>query len=255
MELKLSQSSLPTPIFNPSSFFPKHFALLSQRWKLDIQRIAGKGRFASKKNLVHFLKLLIRTRRLLMSTSFSKANVSKSLLLLLDVLNCSIFLMFDLPYQCDFEGHLLPNGSARLGFHIRQWKTQISSTMPFHQFSIAKAAGSFPILVAVVALCIVCIMGAFRIILAKNSRQKSADKSSNCARWRTALSELRDPDSLDAESAPDSDLQLQPLPDDKEQFHLEDASHGYNKLEGEYEKFLSECGMSSYGYWRGGSPQ
>ncbi|XP_057793698.1 uncharacterized protein LOC131010266 isoform X1 [Salvia miltiorrhiza] len=262
MELKLSQSSLPTPIFNPSSFFPKHFALLSQRWKLDIQRIAGKGRFASKKNLVHVVKegeTLTSISKLYGVPVLEIADSNKEI--------ADVNIVFEgqrlqIPSAvagcaqlCDFEGHLLPNGSARLGFHIRQWKTQISSTMPFHQFSIAKAAGSFPILVAVVALCIVCIMGAFRIILAKNSRQKSADKSSNCARWRTALSELRDPDSLDAESAPDSDLQLQPLPDDKEQFHLEDASHGYNKLEGEYEKFLSECGMSSYGYWRGGSPQ
>lgn len=47
---------------------------------------------------------------------------------------------------------------------------------------------------------------------------------------------------------------MQPLPDDKEQPHVEDASHAFDKLEGDYQKFLSECGMSSYGYWRGGSP-
>lgn len=30
MELKLAQSSLPSAIFNPSSFFPKHFAKLAK---------------------------------------------------------------------------------------------------------------------------------------------------------------------------------------------------------------------------------
>ena len=48
---------------------------------------------------------------------------------------------------------------------------------------------------------------------------------------------------------------LQLLLDDEEQLHLEDSSRDFNELEGDYEKFLSECGMSSYGYWRGGSPQ
>lgn len=52
-----------------------------------------------------------------------------------------------------------------------------------------------------------------------------------------------------------SKTSLQPSWDEKEQFRFEDTSHAYNKLEGDYQKFLSECGMGNYGYWRGGSPQ
>lgn len=34
---------------------------------------------------------------------------------------------------------------------------------------------------------------------------------------------------------------------------FEDISHAYTKLEPAYLKFLSECGISKWGYWRGGS--
>lgn len=76
----------------------------------------------------------------------------------------------------------------------------------------AKTISSFPVLVPMAAFCIGCIIGAFQIILAKKSRHKAAKKSGvhhhspTSARWKTALSDLRDPESLDSESAPDSDV-------------------------------------------------
>ncbi|RVW29132.1 hypothetical protein CK203_096781 [Vitis vinifera] len=33
----------------------------------------------------------------------------------------------------------------------------------------------------------------------------------------------------------------------------EEVSHAYGKLEHDYQQFLSECGISKWGYWRGGS--
>ncbi|KAH6775143.1 hypothetical protein C2S52_012704 [Perilla frutescens var. hirtella] len=265
MELKLSQSSFPTAIFNPSSFLPRPFALL--RWKLDIQRITWKGQGMSKKILVHVVKegeTLTSISKLygvpVLEIAASNEEIAdvdlvfegQQLKIPSAVAQCA--------QVCHFEGyklreHHFPSGSPRLGFHIRQWN-QIFTMPSFHQFPIAKTACSFPVLVPLVAFCIVCIMGAFQIILAKNSRHQAAKKSgvhhhSSSARWKTALSDLRDPDSLDAESAPDSD----PSSDEKEQLRFEDVSHAYTKLEGDYQKFLSQCGMSNYGYWRGGSPQ
>lgn len=70
----------------------------------------------------------------------------------------------------------------------------------------AKAFCSFPVMVAAVAFCIGCIMAVFQITLAKNSRHKAANKLTHSARWRTALSDLRDPESLHTESPPDSDV-------------------------------------------------
>lgn len=40
---------------------------------------------------------------------------------------------------------------------------------------------------------------------------------------------------------------------DQDQNSFEEVSHAYDKLEHEYQKFLSECGISNSGYWRGGS--
>lgn len=47
---------------------------------------------------------------------------------------------------------------------------------------------------------------------------------------------------------------LQNQTEDQDETSLqEDSSHAYTKLEHEYQKFLSECGMSEWGHWRGGS--
>lgn len=267
MELKLSQSSLPTAIFNQSSFLPKHFALLAKRWKLDIQRITWKGQGMSKKILVHVVKegeTLTSISKLYGVPVLEIASSNEEIAdvdLVFEGQQLKIPSVADCAQVCHFEGYRLhehqsPNRSPRLGFHIRQWN-QIFTMPSFYQFPDAKTAGSFYVLVPLVAFCIGCIMGAFQIILAKNSRHRAAKKlgvhhhTSNSARWKTALSDLRDPDSLDAESAPDSD----PSSDEKEQLHFEDVSRAYTKLEGDYKKFLSQCGMSNYGYWRGGSPQ
>lgn len=36
---------------------------------------------------------------------------------------------------------------------------------------------------------------------------------------------------------------------------LEDVSGNYRELEMDYQKFLSECGITDSGYWRGGLPE
>lgn len=258
MELKLTQSSLPTTIFNPSSFFPNHFAKLAKRWKLDIQRIAWKGRGTSKKILVHVVKEgeTLTSISKLYGVPVLEIAASNEDIADVDLVFEGQHLKIPSAELCHFEGYKLHEHQWVNGFHITQWN-QIFSIPSIHQFPIAKTVSSFPVLVPLAAFCIGCIIGAFQIVQAKKSRHKAAKKSgvhhhsSTSARWKTALSDLRDPDSLDAESAPDSDLSS----DEKEQFRFEDTSHAYNKLEGDYQKFLSECGMSNYGYWRGGSPQ
>lgn len=45
---------------------------------------------------------------------------------------------------------------------------------------------------------------------------------------------------------------VQNTSEDQEQNLYEDMSRAYSKLEHDYEKFLSECGMSKWGYRRGG---
>ena len=43
--------------------------------------------------------------------------------------------------------------------------------------------------------------------------------------------------------------------EDQDQISYEDESHAYRKLEHDYQEFLAQCGMSKFGYWRGGSPR
>ncbi|KAF2296953.1 hypothetical protein GH714_013511 [Hevea brasiliensis] len=82
--------------------------------------------------------------------------------------------------------------------------------------------------------------------------QETSDKSrshdgNRGMRWKYALSDIEDPN-LDSESRIESNS----ISEDQEQILFEDMSHAYSKLEHDYEKFLSECGMSKWGYWRGG---
>ncbi|KAK9095860.1 hypothetical protein Sjap_021357 [Stephania japonica] len=68
-------------------------------------------------------------------------------------------------------------------------------------------------------------------------------------RWKSALSDIREPELFNAASKQDSDentLGEEPL------VPFQEISDSFTKLEPEYQKFLAECGMSSWGYWRGG---
>ncbi|KAJ9167321.1 hypothetical protein P3X46_021984 [Hevea brasiliensis] len=116
----------------------------------------------------------------------------------------------------------------------------------------AKSTGYFLVLVPLIAFCIRCIVGAFHTGFFRDMRQETSDKSrshdgNRGMRWKYALSDIEDPN-LDSESRIESNS----ISEDQEQILFEDMSHAYSKLEHDYEKFLSECGMSKWGYWRGG---
>ncbi|KAL5559835.1 hypothetical protein UlMin_036046 [Ulmus minor] len=120
----------------------------------------------------------------------------------------------------------------------------------------ARTSGFFLVLVPLIAFCIRCIIGAFHARISGKFRLQATDESdvkphrSRGGRWKSALIDTMEPDMLDAESIPDSTNHAE----DQAQISLEDASHDYKKLEHDYNKFLSECGISKWGYWRDGSP-
>ncbi|KAL0360005.1 UNVERIFIED_CONTAM: hypothetical protein Sradi_3685000 [Sesamum radiatum] len=268
MELKLSQSSLPTAIFNSSSFFTKHFTLLAQRWKLHIQRISCKDQDISKNILVHVVKNgenLTSISKLYGVPIHDIAAVNKDIV---DVDLVSEGQRLNIPSAsagdvqgCHFEGdkfheHQLPKATPSLEFNTRQWN-QILTIPSSCRLPLAKTTGTFLVLVPLIAFCIRCIIGAWRNRVATNLRHQAVNKSEghrdrcNSMRWKTVLSELREPDVLDAQPEMHSD----PFSEEQEQVHFEEIFHSYSKLEDDYQKFLSECGMSNWGYWRGGSPQ
>ncbi|KAL3845685.1 hypothetical protein ACJIZ3_003088 [Penstemon smallii] len=272
MELKLTQSSLPTNVFNSSSILSKHFhftcsgTLLSSpysisfsgffiKWKLQIQRIYWKGGQISKKILVHVVKegeTLTSISKLYRVPILEIADANKEIV--------DVNLVFqgqhlNVPYAvslctqlCLTKGgesneNRLPKPSLSLRFHSRQWN-QIFTMPSSNHLKVAKTSGSFLVLVPLIAFCIRCIIQSR---IASKLRHQAANKSgSKSMRWKTVLSDSKDPDdTLGAESEPHSDH----FSEDQE--HL----HAYTKLEDDYQKFLSECGMSNWGYWRGGSPK
>ncbi|KAL7118304.1 hypothetical protein ACP275_03G127800 [Erythranthe tilingii] len=259
MELKLSQSSLPTAIFtssSPSSL--QHF----QQWKLEIERISRKGQgMISKESANHVVKddrgeTLTSISKLYgvsiienccLSAAAAAANKEMA-----DVDLVSDGQNRNSARVCNLEGTELHENHQSSNATVSKQPNQMFYFLSSYQLPlVAKTAGSFLVLVPLMAFCISCIIGTFRNRVSRNSRHKASNKygvqhhnkSHNSPRWKNVL---------DAESEPDNS---HPLSEDQEQVNFEDASHANTKLEDDYQKFLSECGMSNWGYWRGGSPK
>ncbi|KAL5993292.1 hypothetical protein ACLOJK_014216 [Asimina triloba] len=108
-------------------------------------------------------------------------------------------------------------------------------------------------LVLLIAVCIRCIDGALHHGVPKKlTRQtghesKSRHESLRSDRWKSVMGDISESNVEEAEIEQDP---FNPA-EDQSQAPFEDLSHAYNKLEPAYHKFLSDCGMSNWGYWRG----
>lgn len=291
MELKplLAQSSsFPTPIFNSSSSsssssFPKpnHYSpLLAQRWKLNFRRVSRKeqcqAQAITKKFLHHHVlkdcSCGCRGEDVGVGFSSSISLSELHLMPIFEIVNVDDMEDQRPPHMsiipsaicgfaqaCHFDGNQRHRTTSGVGLHGKQSNQILTVQLGLPaacQLPLAKTTGSFLVLVPIIAaLCIRCIVAAFQNRAARNLRYQPArhqGSDENSMRWKTVLSDLQDPEAaLGAESEPESSL----LMEDKEGLHFEDMSHAYTKLEDEYQKFLSECGMSKWGYWRGGSSQ
>ncbi|XP_073294648.1 uncharacterized protein [Primulina huaijiensis] len=103
----------------------------------------------------------------------------------------------------------LSKTSQDLGFRGREWN-QIVMKPSHHHLLRAKTTGSFLVPVPLVIFCIRCIMVATRNRNARDLINQEPQMSgvhhrmSKITRCRTALSDLRDPDTMDTECEPDS---------------------------------------------------
>ncbi|TYG86539.1 hypothetical protein ES288_A13G141200v1 [Gossypium darwinii] len=125
-----------------------------------------------------------------------------------------------------------------------------------HCLSNAKSTGYFLVLVPLIAFCIGCIISTLHTRVSRSIKHQAADKSqahhpgAKGRRWKSALSDLVEGDVFDSELGLDSNS----TSEDEANIQNEEASEDYGRLEHDYQKFLSECGISKWGYWRGGSP-
>ncbi|XP_073280954.1 uncharacterized protein [Primulina huaijiensis] len=265
MELNLLTQSCPPPkIFKFSALFAKNS---SQRCKLHLQRISLKS--PDKKSLVHvFVKqdeTLSSISKLygvpILEIATSGKDIEDSDLIFEGKHLDAPSPIIAYAQVRHFGGgewlkNKLSKTSRDLGFRGREWN-QIIMKPSHHPLISAKTTSSFLVLVPLVAFCIGCIMVAIRIRNAKDLRNQEPQMSgvhqrmSKSTRWRTALSDLTNPDGMDTECEPDSAH----VSEDEDQPHIYEHSGDCAKVEDDYQKFLSECGMSEWGYWRGGSPK
>ncbi|XP_031283758.1 uncharacterized protein LOC116142456 isoform X3 [Pistacia vera] len=147
------------------------------------------------------------------------------------------------------------NGLLDKKNHTVQIAHSLPHAYPFYYQ--AKTTGYFLVMVPLIAFCIRCIIGSFNTRISGNSRHQTVNESkghhhgSKIVRWKSALGDIMEADSSDSETRSESN----DLSEDIAQTSFEDMSHAYGKLENDYEKFLAECGVSKWGYWRGGSPE
>ncbi|XP_021903351.1 uncharacterized protein LOC110818703 isoform X1 [Carica papaya] len=128
-----------------------------------------------------------------------------------------------------------------------------------HSLPHVKKSAYFLVLVPLMAFCSKCLIDALFARINGNQDNSSTVHGfkdhcgSKSMRWKSALGDINELDTLDSGSIPDSKNPSE----DQAQNLIEDEcqSDAYSKLESDYQKFLSECGMSKSGYWRGGSPK
>ncbi|KAG8472709.1 hypothetical protein CXB51_034734 [Gossypium anomalum] len=143
-----------------------------------------------------------------------------------------------------------------------------------HCLSNAKSTGYFLVLVPLIAFCIGCIISTLHTRASRSIKHHAADKSqahhpgAKGRRWKSALCDSVEGDVFDSELGLDSNIEVeimafameecltawQSTSEDEANIQNEEASEDYGRLEHDYQKFLSECGISKWGYWRGGSP-
>ncbi|XP_044510937.1 uncharacterized protein LOC123229295 isoform X1 [Mangifera indica] len=280
MEMKLSRRqgrplSLPnqTSTFPSHSFhFKRHLRGLAKKWRIQLHEVANG--FNHKHLLGHVVKggeTLTSILKQYGASVYSLTAANKSIV---DVDNV-------------FEGQHLKIPSARKEVQLTKKDTlstvnltethqtslnifngllgkqnltmQISHSLP-HAYPFyyqAKTTAYFLVLVPLIAFCIRCIIDSFNTRISGKLRLKAVNASkghhhgSKSMRWKSALRDIMEADNSDSETRPE----LSDPEEDKTQTSFEDMSHAYGKLENDDEKFLAECGMSQWGYWRGGSPE
>ncbi|XVF63371.1 hypothetical protein PTKIN_Ptkin09bG0082400 [Pterospermum kingtungense] len=113
----------------------------------------------------------------------------------------------------------------------------------------AKATGYCLVMVPLIVFCIGCIISTLRIRVRHQTVDKSHHSGAKNMRWKSALSDTVEGDVFDS----DSGLGSNSPSEDEAYISNEEASQAYGRLQHDYQKFLSECGISKCGYWRGGS--
>ncbi|KAH9781461.1 hypothetical protein KPL71_008483 [Citrus sinensis] len=157
--------------------------------------------------------------------------------------------------------HRLPHVSSdgRGGLEIGFCLKGVEFSLDLTSISIllqAKTTGYFLVVVPLIAFCIRCMIGAFHTRIAGGSGHQVANGSkgrhpgSKTVRWKSALRDIIEED-LDSGSRPRTNDPVEEQDQAQPLVSFEESSHAYRKLEDDYEKFLSECGMSKWGYWRG----
>ncbi|XP_022720176.1 uncharacterized protein LOC111278002 [Durio zibethinus] len=81
-------------------------------------------------------------------------------------------------------------------------------------------------------------------------KSKGHHTGAKSMRWKSALKDTVEGDASDSESELDSNSPSE----DEAYISYDEASQDYGRLQHDYQKFLSECGISKWGYWRGGFP-
>nr|XP_016475892.1 PREDICTED: uncharacterized protein LOC107797507 [Nicotiana tabacum] len=265
MEIKLSQSSLPLP-FKASSFransIYKHFIILPKRCKYQIQEFFSNGQHLnnSKQFLVHVVKedeTLTSISKLYGVPIYEIAAANKQIIdvdLVFEgqLLNVPSYIT-TCSLTCQRKMIRLPKidvseTNRPLKLCGKDFNQKILSVLSCRHLPYAKTTGYFLVLVPLIAFGIRCIMNAFHRRVGRNKLQ-DVRQASGSMRWKLALRDLSDPDA----SYTDSRTEIDNVTDDQDNFHSEDLSRAYAKVDHDYQKFLAECGMSKWGYWRGGS--
>ncbi|KAM7278762.1 hypothetical protein ACFE04_005896 [Oxalis oulophora] len=225
--------------------FKKHIRDLTLKWRIQLEEISqGQQQHSSFTHIVKQGETLTSISKLYGISIYSIAAANKNVLPL-DL----VFYGQHLNIPMYAAGRTTMEKMQRLRNTLEFSRENVFTMLRNHHLPHAKTTGFFLVVVPLIAFCIRCIISAVNSKVVKRAGEIGLNRSkghphaseSKSQRWRCALSDISDPDNLQSN-----------VEDDEEQVSSKELSIAYEKLEHDYAKFLSQCGMSRWGQWRGG---
>ncbi|KAF8025463.1 hypothetical protein BT93_F2334 [Corymbia citriodora subsp. variegata] len=266
-------SSLRTPSIHPPRFslkswasyqksFRKHFRGLAGTWSFHVSKILKSQDFTEE-----FSVHVVKEGETLSSISkqygipiYTIATLNRSIVDLELVYEGQVLkIPLSKIYAEKTEKKKLLKFDTQKYWNMSKMLDAISQQKSFtvlipRQSPYAKTTGYFLVLVPLIAFCIRCITSVLCTRVADYLRRedviepKQHHQVPKSKRWKSALLDAKELDVSDPESKSDIGCPSE----GQAQSSSEDAFQAYGKLEEDYQRFLSECGISNSGYWRGG---
>ncbi|VVB08674.1 unnamed protein product [Arabis nemorensis] len=229
-------------------FKNKRFRRVAERWRFRVQHMSVKEQM-TKHDLVRFAKRSESLRYILkqygVSVENPQENKASSINFEETHANVPSTVIYDSSKMNTTEE--LPDLPRKEKYRETISTAENLSGKNHHNIPHLNTGALFTNLLPVLGFCIICVIGTVHRIISRNLEKLGGRKESQGhhhgseerTRWRSALSDWNEPLASDEhDSSPENRV------GSANQEAMEEVDEAYNRVELEYKRFLSECGVS-----------